>query len=125
MQKFGGGMNSTLLWTNPSPTADFAEQTVTLSESISDGDFVLFNYKRNKSDTKTYSFIIPVATLLEAFDNYAFVFGGGGDGGFARWMSAHSASQINISAGKAVASTGSFPAYIIPVSIYKLRGKVH
>ena len=46
----GGGMlEETVLWTNPSPTSDFAAQTVTLSDSISNYDYIKFEYLMHKS----------------------------------------------------------------------------
>lgn len=44
-------MTEVVLWTNPSPTADFGEQTITLSDDIDNFDFIEFAYKPDKSQS--------------------------------------------------------------------------
>ena len=44
----GGGakQTETVLWTNSSPTSNFADQNVTLSDSMSNYDYLKFTYKK-------------------------------------------------------------------------------
>lgn len=51
-KKSGGGtMTETTLWTNPSPTADFATQSVNLSDNISNYDYIEIEACFSKSET--------------------------------------------------------------------------
>lgn len=50
----GGALSETVLWTNPSPTTNFASQNVTLSESFKNFKIVRFYYKASKSYTVEY-----------------------------------------------------------------------
>jgi hypothetical protein len=49
----GGKYTETSLWTNPSPTSDFAAQTVTLSDSIDNYKYIAIKYKYDKYGTGT------------------------------------------------------------------------
>lgn len=54
LKKIGGNgekYTETVLWTNPSPTADFAAQTITLSDSISNYKYIGIKYCFNKTNT--------------------------------------------------------------------------
>ena len=54
LKKIGGNdekYKETVLWTNPSPTADFAAQTITLSDSISNYKYIGIKYCFNKTNT--------------------------------------------------------------------------
>lgn len=71
LKKIGGNgekYTETVLWTNPSPTADFAAQTVTLSDSISNYKYIAFKYKYGKTtaDTDYALEIFPVEDIRES-----------------------------------------------------------
>ena len=54
LKKIGGNgeqYTEAVLWTNPSPTADFAAQTITLSDSISKYKYIGIKYCFNKTNT--------------------------------------------------------------------------
>lgn len=62
----GGGAKytETSLWTNPSPSATFANTTVTLSDNLSNYDFVKIKWKSTTSVNQIGEIILPV-------DNFA------------------------------------------------------
>lgn len=41
----GGSMTETTLWTNPNPTSGFASQNITLSDNISNYDYIAINIR--------------------------------------------------------------------------------
>lgn len=45
----GGTLKETVLWTNPSPTANFNRQSVTLSDDINNYDYIAVEYIYSKS----------------------------------------------------------------------------
>lgn len=71
-----------LLWKNGSPTASFAEQTITVSQDMSNFKYIKINYRGYSTDyNATQSVLFKVGTNVEltttstwhlASDNYAF-----------------------------------------------------
>lgn len=47
----GGSLDETILWTNPNPTSDFAQQSITLSDDIDNYDYIKIEVKGNTSST--------------------------------------------------------------------------
>lgn len=71
LKKIGGSgeqYTETVLWTNPSPTADFANQTVTLSENINNYDYIKFTWKRAKADSLEGNLLVPSDVLNRCRD---------------------------------------------------------
>lgn len=65
----GGGMEATLLWTNPAPTSTFAAQTVALD--LSDCKFVLIEYSQDYGFiTSTVMFPVPTITPSPGYAAY-------------------------------------------------------
>ena len=65
----GGGMDATLLWTNPAPTSTFAAQTVTLD--LSGYKFVLIEYSQDYGFvTSTVMFPVPTITPSSGYAAY-------------------------------------------------------
>lgn len=65
----GGGMTETVLWTNSSPTSSFAEQTVTLSQDMSNFDYLKIDFSLSTSDTRQSSVIIEPSILQKNKNN--------------------------------------------------------
>lgn len=65
-QKGGGALKETVLWTNPSPNADYASATVTLSQSVENFDFIKIYYKGIKTSVTEMFFIFPIETWNSA-----------------------------------------------------------
>lgn len=51
----------TLLWSNPSPTSTFAAQTVTLSESLNNYDYLCLDYYFDSTDISTHRLLYSLA----------------------------------------------------------------
>ena len=72
LKKKGGGGNTpasteTVLWTNNSPTSTFANQTVTLSDNISDYDYLCFEYRSTTgSSAKTSKVFVKTTDFITA-----------------------------------------------------------
>ena len=62
----GGKVVETVLWTNPSPSSNFSAQTVTLSDSISNYDYIKFVYGLSTSIAGGNSVVIPVSDFKQA-----------------------------------------------------------
>ena len=86
--KGGGGGSATwvetVLWANPSPTSDFATQTVTLSDDINNYDYLKVSYKNLTTSAGVndpYSVLISVSDFKTSLSgnstrHNAFTFGG-------------------------------------------------
>ena len=61
----GGSMTETTLWTNSSPSASFAAQTITLSDNISNYDYIRIKYRYNNT-TPTDSYAMTDVTSLQS-----------------------------------------------------------
>ena len=55
-------LTETSLWTNPAPTSNFALQTVNLSDSVANYDYIKVKYKTNTGTTTAYGYIIVPAS---------------------------------------------------------------
>ena len=77
LKKIGGSgeqYTETVLWTNPSPTANFSPQDVTLSQSIDNFKYIKFTYKAVSTVDTVSSEIISTADLnatTNVHNNYA------------------------------------------------------
>lgn len=54
LEQGGGSGGAVLLWENPAPTSDFAAQTVTLSQSAENFDYLMFVVISNKNQSDRY-----------------------------------------------------------------------
>lgn len=65
--KGGGGQKytETSLWTNSAPTSDFAGQTVTLSDNISNYKYIAIKFKAAKALTDTIKTIVSIEDLAK------------------------------------------------------------
>lgn len=61
----GKKYSETSLWTNASPTSDFAAQTVTLSEGMSNFKYLAIEYKANKTLTETARVVVSVEDMAK------------------------------------------------------------
>ena len=59
----GGTLSETVLWTNPSPTAAFDGQTLSLSDSLSNYDYVKIDYRASTTNATESSMIIPISSF--------------------------------------------------------------
>lgn len=59
----GGSMSETTLWTNATPTADFAAATVNLSDNISNYDYIVIEANFSKSENNSLTYIYKASEL--------------------------------------------------------------
>lgn len=63
-KNWGGTLKETTLWTNSAPTSAFAGQTVTLSEEITNYDFIRIYFYVSRSITNEYSTLMSISDFL-------------------------------------------------------------
>lgn len=109
----GGGMKKTLLWTNPSPSAAFAAQFV--SVDLSSYDYVIIT--------------LPVEDLTEEItlpvdgNNHVFGVCTVGGTGLAR-VGTVSTTGVNFTGAVMIGGTTSNNAWCIPQQIYGVKGTI-
>lgn len=64
LRQKGGSLSRTVLWTNPNPTTAFNAQTVTLSDSISNYDYIEVSFYRADTVQTVSRTIIPTADFI-------------------------------------------------------------
>lgn len=121
----GGTLSETVLWTNPSPTASFAAQTITLSSDINNFKYLKIVYKLSTSNnTESYA-IYAVDEFKNMIIGVGYACGAisGRPGGtnLARRLGYASDTSIRFmdSSGIGVASTDNNG--LIPLAIYGMK----
>lgn len=122
----GGALSETVLWTNPSPTANFASQEVTLSDDMTNYQYVALYWKYNKAGTKDIKMIIPVDdfiyTSVETAKNLPKIFmGSRGTNTFVRDMAYISNTTVTFSNAVRVNIAGNDSSYCLPTKICGLK----
>lgn len=127
----GGGMTETLLWENPNPTADFSASTVTLSDNLSNYDYIKFVAYRNKSSRtgiNVYEIIVNRDSFVKVQSQYAY--GGsyfcfyakyGNTNEYKRPVRYSSDTGIYFLNCTSLNSSGTTNSYCIPAAIYGLK----
>jgi hypothetical protein len=67
----GGSATETVLWTNGSPTSSFASQTVTLSQTIENFDYIKIVFRKSTTNADEGILILPTKTVKESLNNTA------------------------------------------------------
>ena len=133
----GEQYEETLLWENPNPTSNFAQQAVTLSDDINNYDYISVEYKSSKPATIASKVIIPVndfkaysGTTASASDGnkgFRWFIGsryqdGSNTYGYVRYVSYTSDTSITITNGYALGTTTtSVQTVVIPYKIYGVK----
>lgn len=68
LEKKGGAMSETVLWSNPSPTSNFAYQTLTLNQSIDDFKEIAVYYRLSTANNSRESFVTYTTEEFKKFD---------------------------------------------------------
>ena len=125
--KGGGGgakQTETVLWTNPSPTSDFGQTTVTLSDSISNYDYIAVKWKVSTSLSTTSTTMVPVgdfkSMLNQNGDNALFI-ASVNQNGWARTVFYVSDTSITISTSYRLNAQGNSGSNAIPTSIIGIK----
>lgn len=119
---------STTLWTNNSPTSDFAAQNVNLSDSMANYDYIGIRWKRAKASSETTATVSttiwPVTDMQNTDDNNdskSLVFGLNrlsSGGRYCRYAYYKTNSQIYISAASLIGGSTTNATSVIPLNIY-------
>ena len=64
LRKNGGSMSETVLWTNSSPTSNFAAQTVNLSDDITKFDYIRVYFYSSKTSHTEASVLMLVSDFV-------------------------------------------------------------
>ena len=102
----GKTWTETLLWTNPSPTAQFNGQDVTLSEAVDNYEYIRIEYGYNKNSTTLRSVIIPVWQDANK-TAYAYPSVGSSSTGYMGVLGAHSSEDKRLARWFWILSGGS------------------
>ena len=125
----GGTPTETLLWENPSPNATFAAQSVTLSDSISNYDYIHFYFKSGASTNNIRSNIYSVAdvkasTKSGARNNVCSTACSNTGSASARSITYESDTQLAFSSAWSLGNAASYNQTTIPLSIYGIKGNL-
>lgn len=108
----------TVLWTNNSPTSQFASQTITLSDDYSNYDYIEVYFRCSTSDDTEYREIIPKATLDKSSSLATFTIGNNANTATrARGIYADTTSSLNITSAYPLSGSSSANSYVIPTKI--------
>lgn len=111
----GGGITMTLLWTNPSPTASFAAQTVALD--LSGYDAILFSYHNFATSNSAYS--LENAFCIKGDTTYAGINARDNNRDGGRLITV---SDSGVDIGAMIYNGGTNNGYGIPYKIYGIKG---
>lgn len=126
----GGGerLVETVLWTNPDPTSDFAAQTVNLSDSIGNYDYIAFTYKLQKAQTATYKVYYSAAEVLAwraMTDSGTYlpfgVIGGRSDENYKRLLAKEATNQVSFSTATGMANSTASNGMITPLQVIGVK----
>ena len=123
LEKKGGAMSETVLWTNPNPSSAFSIQNITLPQSITDFEYIKFVYRISTGNSKTCAVIMSVDDFIntnistnrltmEAYLSSAH---------YARMVNYNSPTSINIEGAYRINASGNTDAGAIPQEIIGLR----
>lgn len=121
----GGSATETVLWTNGSPTAQFAPQDVTLSDDIDNYDFLKIEFISTASTGVNGSVLVPVSdfklmTNTASTTGFGFGLSSGVDTFISRKTTYVSDTKIHI--GNATSYTGNTNnARAIPLQIIGIK----
>ena len=122
-----GGLIETALWTNPSPTAAFNAQAVTLSDSLQNYDYIRVYWKSRRGQTAETYADFPKATVIGsvvAIDANCVTISSYDETGqyfFIRSVRYASDTSLNISTAYRLNYAASNNVYVVPTQICGLK----
>lgn len=136
LKKIGGNgeqYTETVLWTNPSPTANFSTQDVTLSQSIDNFKYIKFTYKGVSTVDTVSSEIISTADLnatTNVHNNYALGLCGFGNvsGSLKQWCRIiyHvNSTTIHFNPARTINEANTNDGRLIPLEILGINELAH
>lgn len=115
-----GGSTETVLWTNNSPSSNFAAQTVTLSQSIDNFDYIKITYRGGTSNANEVHAIYPVSDIRKMSNSnliWGAMAGVNSSDKYGRYISYVSDTQISFSTSGNMAGSGTTNVATIPTQI--------
>lgn len=121
-----GGFAETTLWTNSSPTSNFAEQSVSLSQSFTNFDYIKIDYRVSTSTSTSGAILVSKEMLQQATGNNVVkpsLCCNSGGTGYARSVNYSSNTSLTIAKAYKFSSTsaGTSTSVAIPTSIVGLK----
>lgn len=117
----GGDLTETTLWTNSSPTSNFSAQEVTLSDSISNYDYIEIVWRVSTSNSTEGAVMMPVSTFIDSGTSYdkpkLSICVAATSALYARRVQYTSDTSVYITICYKVGSSGTSGAYAIPLYI--------
>lgn len=120
----GGTLSETLLWSNSSPSSNFAGQTITLSQDYANFEYLKVNYTVNKGGT-VYSILYDINLVKDADGTanhpYITISGFNGASALGRRGQVVATNQIKWQGAAGIGGTTTSTSYLIPTAIYGLK----
>lgn len=118
----GGGMTRTTLWTNNSPNSNFASQDMTLSDDITNYDYIGIKYCLSTTISQETENLITPSELQNSqhVNSYPLLTIGAriSSYDYARYITYSSNTSLSISSAYRLNTAGGFSAYVIPLYVY-------
>lgn len=116
------GLSETVLWTNPSPTSDYAKTTISLSNSISSFKIIKIYFKATKSVSDVFAVYADVNTLKNSITGNSkprFLIGGTNSSGanYVRTILFLSNTSIEIGTAIRINASGTGNSVAIPIKV--------
>ena len=117
-----GGERATALWTNASPTSNFAAQTITLSAAMTDFERIEIVYKYTTTGTEYHAYFdVTDYTYTGSYADEFGIISRPGLAGYMRRLIMASATTISFTTAYRLNNSGSSNAYAIPVAVYGIQ----
>lgn len=122
----GGGsseLQETVLWTNSSPTSNFANQTVTLSDDINNYEYLKVYYRISTTNSKTIGILVSVDDFKTTASTMPLInpAGVGGNAGNPAQRYFYYASDTTMAIRDAAVGTTVYNNAVIPTAICGLK----
>jgi len=120
----GGGMTQTTLWTNTASTSAFSSQTVTLSDSIANYDYIGVKYRASTSSSTRSTEVLFVSNDLKSastsYSNTVFpcFCAYSSSAYWARYITFSTNTKLSISSAGKIGAASSDTTKAIPLYIY-------
>lgn len=120
----GGGMTRTTLWTNTASTSAFSSQTVTLSDSISNYDYIGVEYRATTASSTRSTEVLFVSNALRyastSYTNTVFpcFCAYSSSAHYARYITFSTNTKLSISSAGKIGAAASDTTKAIPLHIY-------
>ena len=118
-------MSTTTLWTNSSGSSGFAAQTISLSQAITNFDYIEIVFRRNTSDSTCNSVIVKSSEAKNCTSissgNSCYAMNYAGSWNCCRRFFFPTTSQIQFTTGNQVNGTNTSNNNVIPQKVYGLK----